>query len=58
VFLNGVLCAVGGVQMCRYTVAAVKRALYYKYMNHWTYRTYGLFHQAVATAQELDVKVR
>jgi hypothetical protein len=44
--------------MCRYTVAAVKRALYYKYMNQWTYLAYGLFHQAVATARALDVKVR
>eukprot|EP00971_Amphidinium_carterae_P208421 4135256-Amphidinium_carterae.1 len=46
-----------GLVTCEeYATALVKRARYYRYMNQWTHRCYGLFDQAIATARDLDAQ--
>ncbi|CAJ1331815.1 unnamed protein product, partial [Effrenium voratum] len=46
----------GDVTCEEYTSLLVKRALYYRYMNQWTFRSYDLFWKAVQRAKALDKK--
>ena len=47
----------GDVTCEEYATALVKRAKYYRYMNHWIYTSYDLFEKTVAAAVALDARV-
>ena len=46
----------GKITCEEYASALVKRALYYRYMNQWTYRSYNLFDKVIKKAKEMDEK--